>query len=171
MVITVLRQDRQSVQVQYFTNSATMTGFMVPGSPYLTFQFEESTPQLTSGQGSITSINGNTVGSGATVFATGTEFEVVNNIGTYIVYSLNGALTFEATQQTLTANNQFTGVLRVVKLNQTEHKTILDQYAANYPTGVTTDYSFSGNDATLTFTWNVVGNAANLLMLSWPHHR
>lgn len=42
-----------------------MTGFMVPGSPYMTFNFTNATPKLTSGQGSIASFAGTTVGSTA----------------------------------------------------------------------------------------------------------
>lgn len=41
-----------------------MTGFMVPGSPYVTFDFTDSTPILTSGQGAITSFTGTSVTSG-----------------------------------------------------------------------------------------------------------
>lgn len=73
--------------------------------------------------------------------------------------------------ENITASDAYNGVLRVVKLNSTSHQPLLDQYAANYPTGVTTDYSFSGDSATLTFTWDVTGDADDLLMLSWPHHR
>ncbi|KAG6847887.1 hypothetical protein H0H93_005187, partial [Arthromyces matolae] len=94
-----LSWDSQSVTVQYFTGASTMTSYLVPGSPYLTFSFSGATPVLTSRQGAITSFNGQTLGTGAS------------------------------------------------------------------------DYVFSGDVGTLRFTWNVVGNAANLLMLTWPHHR
>lgn len=110
-----------------------------------------------------------------TVSSTGTRFTVINSIGTYIIYSLSGALTLSAqataSASTIQASSPFTGVLRMVKLNSTSHAALLDQYAATYPTGVTTDYTFSGNSANLIFTWSVVGTASNLLMLTWPHHR
>ncbi|KZP11846.1 glycoside hydrolase family 81 protein [Athelia psychrophila] len=165
--------DTQSVQVEYSTGSSSMTGYMVPGSPYMTFNFAGATPLLTSGQGPITSFNGSTVTSG--VSATGSKFTVVNNIGTYVIYSLSGDLTLSAqataSASTVQAASAFTGVLRMVKLNSTSHEALLDEYYANYPTGVTTDYSFSGDTADLTFTWDVVGTASDLLMLTWPHHR
>ncbi|KAF7981371.1 hypothetical protein HWV62_33845 [Athelia sp. TMB] len=168
--------DTQSVQVEYVTGGSSMIGYMVPGSPYLTFSFTSATPLLTSGQGAITSFSGTTVTSGgAAVSSTGTRFTVVNSIGTYVIYSLNGAITLSATSTSaasvVKASKAFTGVLRVVKLNSTSHAPLLDQYAANYPTSVTTDYTFSGDSADLIFTWNVVGTASNLLMLTWPHHR
>ncbi|KZT36281.1 hypothetical protein SISSUDRAFT_1034970 [Sistotremastrum suecicum HHB10207 ss-3] len=168
--------DSQSITVQYFTGASTMTSYLVPGSPYLTFNFAAATPLFTSGQGVITSFAGKTVtNNGAAVSSTGTEFAVVNNIGTYLIYSLNGAITLSASSTgatgTIKASAPFNGVLRVAKLNSTSHQPLLDQYAANYPTAVTTDYTFSGDTATLSFTWTVTGNAANLLMLTWPHHR
>lgn len=169
-----------------------MTGFMVPGSPYMTFNFTNATPKLTSAQGSITSFAGTTVGGTAgkasysppvlelsrmltgniiSVSSTGTSFNVINNVGTYRIYSLSGSLTLSATGTTIVASSAFTGVLRMVKLNSTSHQALLDQYSGNYATAVTTDYSFSGDNANLIFTWNVIGSANDLLMLTWPHHR
>lgn len=105
------------------------------------------------------------------VSSTGTSFNVVNNIGTYRIYSLSGSVTLSATGTSIVASKAFTGVLRMVKLNSTSHQALLDQYSSNYATAVTTDYSFSGDNANLIFTWNVIGTASNLLMLTWPHHR
>ncbi|KAG5729861.1 putative endo-1,3(4)-beta-glucanase 2 [Termitomyces sp. T112] len=164
--------DSQSVTVQYFTGSSTMTSYLVPGSPYLTFSYSGATPKLTSALGPITSFAGKALGSGASTTVTGTSFQVVNGAGTYIIYSLSGAVSLTASNTgTIVAGAQFKGVLRVVKLNSPSHKAILDQYVANYPTGVSTDYDFNGDVGTLRFTWTVTGNAANLLMLTWPHHR
>ena len=100
-----------------------------------------------------------------------------NNIGAYLIYSLSGPITFNATNSngigTIVASRPFTGVLRVAKLDQASHEALLDQYVANYATAVEADYSFSSSDPTavLRFTWTVVGNADDLLMLTWPHHR
>ncbi|KAG6882679.1 hypothetical protein C0993_009599, partial [Termitomyces sp. T159_Od127] len=149
-----------------------MTSYLVPGSPYLTFSYAGATPKLTSANGPITSFAGTVLGSGASTTVTGTSFQVVNGAGTYIIYSLSGALRLTANNAgTIVAGAQFKGVLRVVKLNAPSHKALLDQYVANYPTGVNTDYDFNGDVGTLRFTWTVTGNAANLLMLTWPHHR
>lgn len=95
----------------------------------------------------------------------------MNSAGTYIIYSINGSITLSATSTTITGSAKINGVLRIAKLDSASHETTLDTYVANYATGVATDYTFSGNTAQLTFTWTVVGNAANLLHLTWPHHR
>lgn len=42
-----------------------MTSYLVPGSPYLTFQFSGATPLFTSMNGGITSFNGQSLSSGA----------------------------------------------------------------------------------------------------------
>ena len=92
-------------------------------------------------------------------------------IGTYLIYALNGTVTFTATPTTLKATSQYNGVLRMAYLTNSTYQTTLDTYAPNYPTAVNTDYTFSGGNATLTFTYSVTGNASNLLILTFPHHR
>lgn len=105
------------------------------------------------------------------VSATGTNFTVINTSGTYLIYSLAGSITLSATSTTLTGSTKISGVLRMARLNNAAHQTLLSQYVSTYPTAVTTDYSFSGNTGTLSFTWTTTGTASNLLMLTFPHHR
>jgi endo-1,3(4)-beta-glucanase len=69
------------------------------------------------------------------------------------------------------ASGPFNGVLRLVKLNDPTHKTILDQHYQVYPTSVGLDYSFTDTSSTLIFNWNTIGDGSQLLMLTWPHHR
>lgn len=168
-----LRWDEQCVTVQYFqrNGTGTLTSALVPGSPYITLQYAAATPLLISRGGNITSINGATVSGTTGPTVSGTKFTVVSPIGTYLIYSLNGAVTLSASSTALRAGAKFTGVLRMTKLSDPAHQSTLDTYVANYPTAVTTDYTFSGDSATLSFTWTVTGSAANLLMLTWPHHR
>ncbi|TFK60669.1 glycoside hydrolase family 81 protein [Pluteus cervinus] len=168
--------DSQSVTLQYFTGSSSLTSYLVPGSPYLTFKFDAATPLFTSQQGLITSFGGKAVVvNGAAVAVSGTKFKVVNTAGTYVIYSLNGSITLSASAAngggTIRASTKFSGVLRVVKLNTAGHEALLDQRVATYPTGVSTDYSVAGDTGTLTFKWNVVGTASDLVMLTFPHHR
>lgn len=58
--------DEQTVTVQYFQGNARMTAYLVPGSPYMTFEYEESTPLLESQRGGIRSFNGRDLGEGDT---------------------------------------------------------------------------------------------------------
>ncbi|KAH7106650.1 glycosyl hydrolase family 81-domain-containing protein [Auriculariales sp. MPI-PUGE-AT-0066] len=137
--------------------------------PYITLQYAAATPLLTSLGGNITSVNGVAVGSGTTISAA--KFTVVSPIGTYLIYSLNGNVSFAATATTLRASAPLNGVLRMVLLANATHQTTLDTYAPTYPTAVNTDYTFSGDSATVSFTYTVTGTASNLLMLTFPHHR
>lgn len=58
--------DTQSVTVQYFEGGSTMTAYLVPGSPYMTFQYAGATPLLTSMNGGIKSFNGQAITVGGT---------------------------------------------------------------------------------------------------------
>lgn len=49
--------DTQSVTIQYTEGSAEMIFYAVPGSPYVTFQYNHSTPFLTAMNGGIDSFN------------------------------------------------------------------------------------------------------------------
>jgi hypothetical protein len=50
--------DTQSVTVQYFQGGSTMTAYLVPGSPYMTFKYNAATPLFESKNGGIQSFNG-----------------------------------------------------------------------------------------------------------------
>jgi endo-1,3(4)-beta-glucanase len=106
---------------------------------------------------------------------TGTQFTVVNDAGTYVIYALT-PITFTIAPLrwnfgVLQASSAFTGILRVAMLNDDAHKPLLDAHASTYATNVGLDYQFTSTTATLVFYWTVVGNAADLLLLTFPHHR
>lgn len=160
----------------------------MPGSPYLTFVYNNATPIFISEQGPIISFNDKPPTKGgvtaklsritrphhtATVSTPGTKFKVATWIGTYIIYSLTGLISLSAYQDRVVASSPLTGVIRMVKLNDPSHERILDDYVGTYPTTVKTSYLCSSTDssAILRFTWSVVGNPAELLMMTWPHHR
>lgn len=94
----------------------------------------------------------------------------MNTAGTYIIYSTS-SITLTATPTAITASAQFNGVLRVVKLNDPSHATLLDAHSSVYATSLAIDDNISGDTGTLTYTWTTVGTASNLLLLTFPHHR
>lgn len=57
--------DTQAITVQYFEGDKTMNAYLVPGSPYMTFEYKGATPELTSMNG-IKSFNGKDVAVGST---------------------------------------------------------------------------------------------------------
>ncbi|KAG5650448.1 hypothetical protein H0H81_012202 [Sphagnurus paluster] len=96
-------------------------------------------------KGAITFFAGKALGVSTSATVSAAKFQVVNSTGTYVIYSLSGVISLTASNTgTITAGGKFTGILRVVKLNAPGHEVLLDQYYANYPTGVSTDYEISG---------------------------
>ncbi|OAA76585.1 Glycoside hydrolase, family 81 [Akanthomyces lecanii RCEF 1005] len=165
--------DTQTVTVQYFQNGASMDTYLVPGSPYMTFKYTAATPLLTSGNGGIKALNGKTL---AVATATGTAFTVTDTKGTvYLIYALSSitltAKSDSSSSGTIRASGKFDGVLRLVMLANQSHKTLLDQHYKTYPTAASLDYSFGSVDGTVIFNWDTQGDGAQLLMLTWPHHR
>lgn len=173
-----------------------MTSYLVPGSPYMTFEYKSATPSLKTMNGGITSFNGKSLSSGQSctyyhtkntlyiihtltrgqASATGTTFTVTDTKDvTYLIYALSSiTLTAKAdstTSGTVSASSAYTGVLRLVKLADPAHKALLDQHYQVYPTAAALDYSFTDTTGTVIFQWPTVGNGADLLMLTWPHHR
>lgn len=57
-------------------------------------------------------------------------------------------------------------------LNESMHKTLLDEHYQVYPVRQDFDYSFTDTTGTLIFSWATYGgDREDLLMLTWPHHR
>ncbi|CZR44134.1 uncharacterized protein FPRO_13919 [Fusarium proliferatum ET1] len=167
--------DTQTVTVQYFQGDSSMAAHLVPGSPYVTFEYKSATPLLTTLNGGIKSFNGKAMSGSNTVSDQGTKFTVVDTKGTtYLIYSDSSIkLTAKAENDnkgTLAADGKFTGILRLVMLRDPSHETLLDAHSTVYPISVSQDYSISGDSGTVTFKWETKGTG-DLLMLTWPHHR
>nr|RBQ89678.1 hypothetical protein FVER53263_13657 [Fusarium verticillioides] len=167
--------DTQTVTIQYFQGNSSMKAYLVPGSPYMTFQYKSATPRLTTLNGGIKSLNSIALSGGNTVSHRGTKFTVIDTKGTtYLIYSDRSIkLTAEAennNQGTLSADGKFSGILRMVLLRDPNHQKLLDAHSKVYPISLSQDYSISGDSGTVTFKWKTKGTG-DLLMLTWPHHR
>lgn len=157
--------DTQAVCLRYFNGDAnTMDTCLVPGSPYMTFTFNNAEVLITSNQGDISVF---------TWVTPGTKAKVTHNGGTYLIYVLSGNLQLNRQGTTqLQGQGPFTGTIRFAKLKEASQEAVLDTHSTVVPSGVDMAYQVSGDVSTQTWTWTVSqGNAADLLMLSWPHHR
>jgi len=96
---------------------------------------------------------------------------VTNAGGTYIIYVVEGNLELTQVENTLVSQPGFSGTVRFAKLKEASQEAILDAHSAVIPTGLVFSYAVAGDVSTSTWTWDVIGNAADLLLLSWPHHR
>ncbi|KLO90617.1 Uncharacterized protein LW93_11038 [Fusarium fujikuroi] len=159
----------------YFQGESSMAAHLVPGSPYMTFEYKSATPLLTALNGGIKSFNGKALSGSNTVSDQGTKFTVVDTKGTtYLIYSDSSIKLIAKAENdnkgTLAADGKFTGILRLVMLRDPSHETLLNAHSTAYPISVSQDYSISGDSGTVTFKWETKGTG-DLLMLTWPHHR
>eukprot|EP01111_Echinosteliopsis_oligospora_P017255 TRINITY_DN7411_c0_g1_i1.p1 TRINITY_DN7411_c0_g1~~TRINITY_DN7411_c0_g1_i1.p1 ORF type:complete len:880 (+),score=312.53 TRINITY_DN7411_c0_g1_i1:260-2641(+) len=178
----VISWDEIGVSVQYGNGQQTMISHLVQGSPYMTFQYNLATPNITLLPGVVfTSISNSPISGGSPVSVTGTTFKVTVSTGiTWKIYVLGGNQeTFVATSTEITGPSEFTGTIRIAALNQQsgqsfpDTESLLDQYSSTYATGANISYQIvNDNSANLFFDWNVAeGNPSDLLILTWPHHR
>jgi len=167
--------DELSVSVQWFSGASTLTSYLVQGSPYMTFLYNEATVSIVSYLAQVTSANNQPVSasSNPTISAQKIKFTLSNG-GVWIIYSLTTAITVKASPTGFVSSAKFSGVIRIARLNATfsDTEALLDQYSPNYATSANISYSINGNTGSVVFSWNVGGgNPAQLLQLGWAHHR
>lgn len=167
--------DAQTVTVKYFSPANNnMLAYLVPGSPYMTFEYQNATPLFNSIGAVLTSINNVAVTVGATY--SGTSFLFASSKSTYVVYFLT---TTNVTLQVVTSAGSTTsvrataplnGVVRFAKVTSTAPRSVLDTYSKSYAKSVAMSYSVTGDVGAFKYTWQTAGTGA-LMLLSWPHHR
>lgn len=145
-----------------------MEAFVVKGMPYATMKYTDVTPIIKT-QHAILSVNGG----GIPGAVTATKFKVVLNNGqTWILYASSSIeLTwgnYGGTWQLL-ASAAFTGTIRACYLGASADETVYDTYKTVYPTSCNVGVTFSGDSATMTYTYTTAGTG-DLLMLALPHH-
>lgn len=138
---------------------------LVKGVPYMTMFYDVLTPVLKT-QHAILSVNGN----GTPGSITNTRFKITMNNGqTWIIYT-STAITFTWTTAQLLADNTFNGWIRICNLANAAHEEVYNTFATVIPTAVTTNVTFSGNEATETFTFTLVGTG-NFMHFILPHQQ
>jgi len=169
----LLAFDELTVSVQWFSGTATLTSYLVQGSPYMTFLFNRATASIVPFSSPITSVNGMSVANNPVITEKKLKF-VLQDGSVWILYSLTNPVTITASASELHTNSPFTGVVRIARLNATYSDTeaLLDNYAPNYAVGANISYTINGDVALVKFNWVIGGGSAdNLLQLAWAHHR
>jgi endoglucanase Acf2 len=95
-------------------------------------------------------------------------------MGTYVLYSLNASLelTLSSNSLSFTSGAGFSGTIRISKLIDPSQEAILDASHTTIPTALNFTYTVQGDVSTQTWKWKTVGGSpADLLTMSWPHHR
>ena len=158
--------DDLSVTVQWANGTSSMTTPLVRGMPYVTAQYADVRPRISSIHAILT-CNGQNVGSGINL--TDTRFDVrLNNGQTWLLYA-SAPITLNVTGGHLEANANYTGSLRAA-FAPAGSETVLDDHAGRIPVGGDVSAYAKGDRARLDFMWRTVGDGP-LLMMSLPHHR
>jgi endo-1,3(4)-beta-glucanase len=170
----VVAWDELTSNFQWFSGAATMNAYFVPGSAYMTFQFNQATVNIqTQNNIDILTFNSQKVTTTPTMFS-GSKFTLTNSLGmTYLVYALS-PISFSVTSTLISTSGAWSGILRFAALNTTDPaaQAALDASSSVYATSADISYEITGNTANLNFMWNVVsGDPTKLLQLAFIHHR
>ncbi|KAF0690325.1 Aste57867_18256 [Aphanomyces stellatus] len=162
------------VQIQAFDELSVTAAFPQPnggairvhfvrGSPYVTLEFERTTPVLSS------SLN--------IVSVTPTDQYTQATLGNWHQWLFFGSTPIQWSQQgqKLVGPPNFSGIIRLSLALQDNFKPLLAAHAPIYPIGATVSYA-AANDTTmnLSFMWTTktynASSTTPLLMLALPHH-
>lgn len=164
--------DLASVTVQWKrSDSEFMRSPIVRGSPYVTMEYNNLTPELNTIH-AILSVNGNTFPgqvSGKSFFM---EF---NNGQWWKIYVLNNKeITLTWDRNTMRAASKFSGVLRATMVRDRSLIGIFDSSSEVYPVASNIQATFCPsnlNEAFINFNWVTRGTApaSSLLMFALPH--
>jgi endo-1,3(4)-beta-glucanase len=154
---------------------------LLPGSPYITLVYKNAGIVLQSGGGAIEFswvtpgkeiISFICININICIYILGEKAKVTTPFGgTYVIYVTGLNVELTANQTHIVSGPGTTATLRIAKVQDPAQEAVLDAHKGTYPTGLDFRYAVAGDTATLTWTWDVVGNADELLMLSWHHHR
>lgn len=164
----VVKYDNISVTVKYNLNNGAYLAYLVKGSPYITIEYNNSTPILSSPLMHILSIE-------KMDFISSHGIQYIITLGNYqqwLIYCSEN-LIFYLNNDIIIASKSFSGILRVAILPLQKIESsyqILMKYINKYPIGADIIITYpSINTSNIKFKFNVVGTG-DLLMLVLPHH-
>eukprot|EP00640_Fibrocapsa_japonica_P000879 CAMPEP_0113947502 /NCGR_PEP_ID=MMETSP1339-20121228/65171_1 /TAXON_ID=94617 /ORGANISM="Fibrocapsa japonica" /LENGTH=714 /DNA_ID=CAMNT_0000954143 /DNA_START=70 /DNA_END=2214 /DNA_ORIENTATION=- /assembly_acc=CAM_ASM_000762 len=158
--------DHFGVTVDFDTaGEGGYTAHIVKASPYVTVEYKDVFPKVTTDMNGFSIFNGETPKGSFT----GTEFTLELGTGDKWALFASEPITLEVDKWQISATAPFTGVLRAARILDDTTMDVLSKYAGAYPTGGDFAYEIEGDQATFTYTWKKEGEG-DLLMLTLPHH-
>ena len=166
---SVSKYDNLSVAMQFNTeNGGGFTNYLVKSSPYVTVQYDNATPVISSDVMLFSSVEGQLVD---------------GKIGTFYIITLGNAqnwllycsvpVSFTLRGNSLIAPAPISGVVRIAFLpgqNLMPSFSMLAEYVECYPTSAEVSITYNSDvTATVSFTYITEG-PGQLLMLALPHH-
>ncbi len=152
------------VNLTYSVSGGSMKLNLVRGMAYNSAIYTAATPVLNTVH-AILSANGGATGGNVT----GTKFKfALNNSQTWILYA-SSSITLNVGTSAVTGTAPYTGSLQLAVMTDSSQETVYDASASNVLTGGAIDAAYSGNTATMTFSWTA--NTGTPLVLALPHHQ
>ena len=158
-----------TLRMKQSNSPATITMPLVRGMAYVTFEFSSATPRISTTH-AILSVNGQSQG----IRVTGKRFEIsLNNGQTWILYTLNGDVSFDFRDNQLVGTGPVTNVLRLTKKQSDSYSnSLLDSHVGVYPTACQLRADVNGLSGSYTFLWQRKGDITRtLLHFTFDHHR
>ena len=156
------------VSLRFNASGGNMVSHLVQGMGFNSGIFTSTTPVVTI-EGAILTINGVSPGSANLTNVTKLKIETNRYNRKWLVYA-STPLSFTLSGNTLTATGAYTGNIQIALLDNDANEGAYDTASTSVLTGGSVGATFSGNTATMTFTFTSVGTGAPLVF-ALPHHQ
>ncbi len=164
----ILDYSDLGVSLRFNTSGGSMATNLVQGQGFNSGIFSSATPVITM-EGAILAINGVAPGSANLTGVTKLKIQT-NRYNRYWLVYASSALSFTLSGATFTATAAYTGTLQIAVLDVGGHEAAYDTAATSVLTGGSVNSTFSGNTATMTFSFTSSGSGAPLVF-ALPHHQ
>ena len=156
------------VSLRFNHSGGNMTSHLVQGMAFNSGAFTTATPVITI-EGAILEINGVSPGSANLSGVTKLKIKTNRYDRVWIVYA-SSALSFTLSGQSLIATSTYTGRIQMALLSQASDEAVYDSASSAMLTGGSVNATYSGNTATMTFSYTIVGSGTPLVF-ALPHHQ
>ncbi|CAK4079921.1 unnamed protein product [Aphanomyces euteiches] len=178
--------DPLTVHLEYRDeqNATTFTAILARGSPYMTFNYSNSSPILTTTNFAMLSCNGQNVTSTTSPILIASAFNLVTQIERgktqqWLVFFPHNVTVEVNTTAFAVQTPSFSGIVRaaIVPYHNSTVADILREHASIVPVASAVSMSSNTSTGVLEFTWKTVAmtpesdlSTSTLLMLANPHH-
>ena len=156
------------VSLRFNHSGGNMTSHLVQGMAFNSGAFTTATPVITI-EGAILEINGVSPGSANLSGVTKLKIKTNRYDRVWIIYA-SSALSFTLSGQSLIATSTYTGRIQMALLSQASDEAVYDSASSAMLTGGSVNATYSGNTATMTFSYTIAGSGTPLVF-ALPHHQ
>ncbi len=156
------------VSLRFNHSGGNMASHLVQGQAFHNGIFTTATPVITI-EGAILEINGASPGSANLSGVTKLKIKTNRYDRVWVIYA-STALSFTLSGNSLIATSTYTGRIQLAVLNQASDEAVYDANSSATLTGGSVNATYSGNTATMTFSYTTTGSGSPLIF-ALPHHQ